>query len=94
MNNTKTDEDSIWLHKESKTEKPSLPVDNIVSQPGSDGSGRPGYLGWANGWNKDPAIYTHCKELRHQRQHYKIDNCQHMDTCEICGYWFKYDSSG
>ena len=56
-------------------------------------------LGWANGWYKTPDIVKKCRELGHHRIDrsdapgvpYKCFN--HTVRCDICGYFFKYDSS-
>jgi len=57
-------------------------------------------LGWANGWSETPEIVKKCRELGHQRS----DNSDapgvpykcfvHTVRCDICGYVYKYDSSG
>jgi len=57
-------------------------------------------LGWANGWGKAPKIVEKCRELGHNR----LDICDapgipykcfnHTVRCDICGYIYKYDSSG
>jgi hypothetical protein len=56
-------------------------------------------LGWANGWDKEPEIRQKCIDLGHKCSDvsdasgvpYKCFS--HTVTCEICGYYFKYDSS-
>lgn len=56
-------------------------------------------LGWANGWSKTPEIVNKCKALGHRLSDnsdapgvpYKCFN--HTVRCDICGYYYKYDSS-
>ncbi len=56
-------------------------------------------LGFANGWQETPDIVKKCRELGHDRQN-KSDapgvpyRCfVHSVQCDICGYFYKYDSS-
>jgi hypothetical protein len=56
------------------------------------------YLDWANGWSKTPEIRRKCLNLGHNCSDvsdapgvpYKCSD--HTVTCEICGYYFKYNS--
>jgi hypothetical protein len=53
------------------------------------------FLGWENGWSKSPPELLLCKEAKHQRRHSFRGNRGHDNTvsCDICRYYFKYDSS-
>ena len=57
-------------------------------------------LGWANSWGPQmPEIVKKCRELGHKPSDksdapgvpYKCHN--HTVRCDICGYFYKYDSS-
>jgi|WetSurMetagenome_2_1015567.scaffolds.fasta_scaffold125256_4 hypothetical protein len=52
------------------------------------------YLGYENGWNKDPNIVVKCRDLKHRIIHKslarKFDNIAY---CPDCRYYYKYDSS-
>jgi hypothetical protein len=56
-------------------------------------------LGWANGWSETPEIVKKCRELNHDVSD-KSDapgvpyKCfTNTVRCDICGYYYKYDSS-
>jgi hypothetical protein len=51
-------------------------------------------LDYRNGWNEIPEIVRKCRELGHLAIETGIGNCLHETTCEICGYFYKTDSSG
>lgn len=51
-------------------------------------------LGFANGWKKTPEIVIRCEEMGHNKSGKTIGNCLHETGCEICGYYYRVDSSG
>ena len=50
------------------------------------------FLGWANGWKETPEIVKECNAQKHKTREGGIGNCLHEVTCDICGYYYKYDS--
>lgn len=52
-----------------------------------------GFLGWANGWKKDPEIYLKCKKLGHKNIEHNTGHCECIITCRECGYWYYVNSS-
>ena len=52
-------------------------------------------LGWENAWNKTPQELIDCKKLNHTRRRYAHDRRGFENTvqCDICKYYYKYDSS-
>ena len=51
-------------------------------------------FGWANGWSKDPEMVRECRLKKHKTEEHTIGHCMHEVRCDICGYKYKYDSSG
>lgn len=53
------------------------------------------FLGWENGWNSPKPELDVCKDAKHERRHSFRGNRGHDNTvsCDICKYYFKYDSS-
>jgi len=54
-------------------------------------------LDWANGWNEEPEIVKKCKEAGHIATNVDVGppmrGIEHVVTCHICGYVYRYDSS-
>ena len=52
-------------------------------------------LGWENAWDKTPQELIDCKKLNHPRRRYAHDRRGFENTvqCDICKYYYKYDSS-
>jgi len=52
-------------------------------------------LGWENAWDKTPQELIDCKKLNHTRRRYAHDRRGFENTvqCDICKYYYKYDSS-
>ena len=52
-------------------------------------------LGWENAWDKTPQELIDCKKLNHHRRRYAHDRRGFENTvqCDICKYYYKYDSS-
>ena len=54
-------------------------------------------LGWANNWRETPEIVKKCRALKHSRTDKDVGpphrGLEHVVTCEICGYVYRYDSS-
>lgn len=52
-------------------------------------------LGWENAWDKTPQELIDCKKLNHLRRRYTHDRRGFENTvqCDICKYYYKYDSS-
>ena len=51
-------------------------------------------LGWANGWGETPDIIKKCREAKHKTEEMTPRMFDHVVRCDICGYVYKYDSSG
>jgi len=55
-------------------------------------------LGWANGWGDEPVIVKECKRLKHKTSESSDDppfrRFNWTVRCDICGYVYRYDSSG
>ena len=55
-------------------------------------------LGWENGWTKTPEIVKRCQHLGHTPVRENHDPTWHgLDNyvrCDICKYFYHYDSSG
>jgi hypothetical protein len=53
------------------------------------------FLGWENGWNSPIPELDVCHEAKHKRRFSSKGNRGHENTvsCDICKYYFKYDSS-
>jgi hypothetical protein len=53
------------------------------------------FLGWENGWSIKPPEVLPCKNDKHQRRHFFRGRRGEDNTvaCDICKYYFKYDSS-
>jgi hypothetical protein len=52
-------------------------------------------LGWENAWDRTPQELIDCKKLNHTRRRYAHDRRGFENTvqCDICKYYYKYDSS-
>jgi len=51
-------------------------------------------LGYINSWGDNtPEIYLKCRDQNHQMSHREVGRCLMEYSCEICGYYFKVDSS-
>ena len=52
-------------------------------------------LGWENAWDKTPQELIDCKKLNHTIRRYAHDRRGFENTvqCDICKYYYKYDSS-
>ena len=62
-------------------------IKNMLAAP------RVKYLGWANSWTHKPDIITKCKVLGHMPNETSAGPLTHTVRCDICGYYYKYDSS-
>lgn len=53
------------------------------------------FLGWQNEWDKTPLELIECKKLNHTKRLYAHDRRGFENTvqCDICKFYFKYDSS-
>lgn len=53
------------------------------------------YLGWANGWSKNPPELQKCRDEKHSMNEisYSPRGSDHTVYCDICKIWYKYDSS-
>lgn len=55
-------------------------------------------FGWANGWHEDPELVKQCQLTGHKTIEINKDPTHHgLETevrCDICGYVYRYDSSG
>lgn len=54
------------------------------------------YLGWANNWDENPKEVKNCKELKHIINDFSQlrSGAHHTVSCDICKYYYNYDSSG
>ena len=50
-------------------------------------------LGYSNRWSKLPIEITKCSDLKHDIYRKEIKRCVTEYTCEICGYFYKEDST-
>jgi len=53
------------------------------------------YLGWANGWDKNPDEVTNCYNQKHMRIEvsHNMRGSEHTVSCPVCMIYWKYDSS-
>ena len=53
------------------------------------------YLGWANGWEKTPIEVKECQSIGHKtnRKSYSNRGSHNTVSCDICKYFYNYDSS-
>ena len=53
------------------------------------------FLGWANSWNRLQPELRPCKEAKHERRYFfqGKKGLNNTVACDICRYYYKYDSS-
>ena len=53
------------------------------------------YFGWANSWREDPPEVKKCRELNHRTNRISYSNrgLHNTVSCDICKYYYNYDSS-
>jgi hypothetical protein len=53
------------------------------------------YLDWANGWSESPEEVIKCKELGHKTNNHSYSHrgLHNTVSCDICKYYYNYDSS-
>jgi hypothetical protein len=54
------------------------------------------FLGWANGWSENPEELEKCHHFSHPYREISYSNrgLDHTVWCDICKFYYKYDSSG
>lgn len=51
------------------------------------------YLDYCNGWNETPSILAKCREKKHILKNEQERPHVTKITCEMCGFYYRADSS-